>query len=161
MQEWPVRGSLEACRGDEILAEACIRANKEDEHCTMGFFLAGFTRDLAPKEDIDSEFLRDERGHLVRDIMGFPVRVDPGAGSANAVNEEDDIATISPIPADEGEEEWSGFGDDGVGQDNSAPLAQEFPQKDKRSGAGTRHDPSKKRPQFGITDKKRKKSKKV
>ncbi|PMD36514.1 S-adenosyl-L-methionine-dependent methyltransferase [Hyaloscypha variabilis F] len=161
MQEWPVRGSLEACRGDEILAEACIRANKEDEHCTMGFFLAGFTRDLAPKEDIDSEFLRDERGHLVRDIMGFPVRVDPGAGSANAVNEEDDIATISPIPADEGEEEWSGFGDDGVGQDNSAPLAQEFPKKDKRSGAGTRHDPSKKRPQFGITDKKRKKSKKV
>jgi putative methyltransferase len=75
MQEWPVRGSLEACNGDEVLAEACIRANKEDEHCTMGFFLAGFTRDLKPKKDIDSEFLRDERGHLVRDIMGFPVRL--------------------------------------------------------------------------------------
>ncbi|RAL59293.1 hypothetical protein DID88_006898, partial [Monilinia fructigena] len=42
MREWPVRGSVEACDGDEVVTEGCIRANKGDEHATMGFFLAGF-----------------------------------------------------------------------------------------------------------------------
>ncbi|KAH8595555.1 S-adenosyl-L-methionine-dependent methyltransferase [Bisporella sp. PMI_857] len=48
MREWPVRGDKEACGGDEVLAKGCIRANKGDEHGTMGFFLAGFVRDSAP-----------------------------------------------------------------------------------------------------------------
>ncbi|KAE9379162.1 S-adenosyl-L-methionine-dependent methyltransferase [Stipitochalara longipes BDJ] len=159
MQEWPVRGSMEACYGNEVLAEACIRANKDDEHCTMGFFLAGFTRDLAPKEDMEADFLRDERGHLVRDIMGFPVRVNPQERSFNTMNEDVDTTSINLTLVDEGEEEWSGFGDD-LEQDNSAPLSQEIPKNDKNSGAGSRHDTSRKRPQFGITNQKRKKSKK-
>ena len=162
MQDWPVRGSLEACRGDETLAEACIRANKDDEHCTMGFFLAAFTRNLAPKEDIEADFLRDERGHLVRDMMGFPVRVHTQEGTFGTVNEDIAAAPANSMLADYQEEEWSGFGDDDsvVKQDNSAELAQDFPDKDKKSGVSKRHDGSNKRPQFGITDKKRRKTKK-
>merc|ERR1711964_215841 len=45
MKEWPVRGSQDACGGNEEVAESCIRANKDDEYGTMGFFLAAFVRD--------------------------------------------------------------------------------------------------------------------
>jgi putative methyltransferase len=159
MQEWPVRGSLEACNGDEVLADACIRANKEDEHCTMGFFLAGFTRDLKPKKDIDVEFLRDERGHLVRDIMGFPVRLAFQEESFDPINENVDMAPAHSISTNDRDEEWAGF-KDGDEQDHTAPLPQEIVTQDKKSGGGSRHDKARKRPQFGITDKKRKKSKK-
>lgn len=162
MQEWPVRGSLEACNGDEVLAEACIRANKGDEHCTMGFFLAGFVRDLEPKKDMDAKFLRDERSHLVRDLMGFHVRVVAGEAKLDPINEEVDAAPLSGTPM--AEEEWAGFGDDGMGiceQDESASLPQKTPKHDKKSGDGSRHDATRKRPQLVITkDKKRKKSRK-
>ncbi|EKD13084.1 uncharacterized protein L3040_007167 [Drepanopeziza brunnea f. sp. 'multigermtubi'] len=76
LKDWPVRGDLEAAGGDEEIAKSCIRANKEDEHGTMGFFLAGFVRDGGRTKEMDKHFLRDERGHLVRDIMGFPARSD-------------------------------------------------------------------------------------
>jgi putative methyltransferase len=158
MQEWPVRGSSEACNGDKVLAEACIRANKEDEHCTMGFFLAGFTRDLKPKKDMDAEFLRDERGHLVRDIMGFPVRV-ASQESFDPINEDVDMAPAHFIPTNDRDEEWAGFEDDDE-QDHTAPFPQEIATQDKKSGGGSRHDKTRKRPQFVITDKKRKKGKK-
>ncbi len=45
MREWPVRGDVGAAHGDEGLAEACIRANRDDSRGTMGFFVAGFLRD--------------------------------------------------------------------------------------------------------------------
>lgn len=164
MREWPVRGCLEACNGDEALAEACIRANKDDEHCTMGFFLAGFVRDLKPNTDMDAEFLRDERGHLVRDIMGFPVRVnaqeanhDPNDGYMNT-------AASDPIPAGGDEEEWAGFGSDDIEtgkQVDLAPPPEGNSTQDKHSRGGMRGEKARKRPQFGTTaDKKRKKSKK-
>lgn len=50
MREWPVRGVCE----DADVAEACIRANKDDEHGTMGFFLAGFTRGEVSEVDLDT-----------------------------------------------------------------------------------------------------------
>jgi 25S rRNA (cytosine2278-C5)-methyltransferase len=162
MQEWPVRGSLEACNGDEVLAEACIRANKEDEHCTMGFFLAGFIRDLKPRKDMDAEFLRDERGHLVRDVMGFPVRANP-EGSFGPINEDVDVAPMRPTPGDKGDDEWVGFGDDDMAaeeQDGSSPLPQGISKQDTKLGGGSRHNTNRKKPHFGITDKKRQKSKK-
>ncbi len=95
MRDWPVRGSLEACGNDAALAEACIRTNKGDEHGTMGFFLAGFVRDHVSTTTSDTEFLRDDRGHLVRDLLGMPVRVPP-RGRKEEVQDE----------------EWEGFGDD-------------------------------------------------
>jgi 25S rRNA (cytosine2278-C5)-methyltransferase len=162
MREWPIRGSLEACNGHEELAEACIRANKDDEHCTMGFFLAGFIRDLKPARELDAEFLRDERGHLVRDIMGFPVRVTPQEGTEPR-DEDSFTVRVDPIPTGDDEEEWTGFGSDGMEiekQVDETPPPQENPKLDKQSRDGNRHNTTRKRPQFGITDKKRKKSKK-
>lgn len=115
LREWPVRGVLEGSGGDEVVAEACIRANKGDEHGTMGFFVAGFVRDLTStvaREDQDALFLRDEQGKLVRDVLGFPVRADTeeefievegyGSGAVEMVEEE-------PI-ADE--DEWGGIEDE-------------------------------------------------
>lgn len=107
MREWPVRGSVEDCGKDKALAEACIRANKGDEHGTMGFFLAGFVRDAPAAEDADAQFLRDERGHLVRDLLGFPVRVDQGANRTETIEREMDEDEQGAS-----EEEWNGFSDD-------------------------------------------------
>ncbi|POS76576.1 NOL1/NOP2/sun family protein [Diaporthe helianthi] len=52
MQTWPVRGQIEACDGDEQVAESCIRAYKDDGRGVMGFFVAAFERD--PGLDVPS-----------------------------------------------------------------------------------------------------------
>lgn len=109
MREWPVRGSLEACDGDSVLADSCIRADKHDEHGTMGFFLAGLVRDQAPTTNLDAEFLRDERGHLVRDLLGMPVRVQSGESFEH---EETDAMVGQGVESEEDDEEWEGFEDD-------------------------------------------------
>lgn len=115
MRDWPVRGSKEACGEDDELAKSCIRTNKGDEHGTMGFFVAGFIRDHTPSATQDSQFLRDERGHLVRDSMGIPIL----AGGEDRSGDLDLLPDheLSSRPAKAGseveEEEWEGFGDDG------------------------------------------------
>lgn len=45
LQVWPVRGRPEACDGNLEVAEACIRAYKDDGRGVMGFFVAAFVRD--------------------------------------------------------------------------------------------------------------------
>ena len=104
MREWPIRGDREACQsggpasGGEEVADACLRANKGDEFGTMGFFLAAFVRDRdVPRDDRAARVVRDEKGFIVRDLMGIPVMALP----------DDD--------EEEGGEEWNGFGDDGGG----------------------------------------------
>lgn len=72
MRDWPVRGSLEACDGNEELADACIRAYKDDEHCVMGFFVAAFVRDPPTRSDEAGPYLRDGEGRIIRDSMGIP-----------------------------------------------------------------------------------------
>jgi putative methyltransferase len=139
MREWPVRGSLDACNGDSVLAESCIRANKGDQHGTMGFFLAGFVRDLNVPKNIEEQFLRDERGHLVRDLMGFPVRVGPEDEEPVEQEETNEDAAITAVVSkgqvdDESgdiEEEWGGF------EDEAAPVEdkvtnESVPQKAKK-----------------------------
>jgi len=106
MREWPVRGSVEACDGDYDLADSCIRASKGDEHGTMGFFLAGFIREEKPTTDLEAHFLRDERGHIIRDLMGFPVR--------QSYSEQEIFGEEHTQPKEglmDEEEEWGGFGD--------------------------------------------------
>lgn len=115
LREWPVRGSQAACGEDALLAEACIRANQGDEHGTMGFFLAGFVRDGGPVgEDVplplDAQFLRDERGHLVRDVLGVPVRVQAGDGVEDS-QDEPVRRDMEKGTSEEGEE-WNGFSED-------------------------------------------------
>ncbi|KAI1395709.1 S-adenosyl-L-methionine-dependent methyltransferase [Hypoxylon fuscum] len=73
LREWPVRGSVEASNGDSEVAEACIRSYKDDGRGVMGFFVAGFVRDVKPGfEDDDGPYLRDEDGRIVRDTLGMP-----------------------------------------------------------------------------------------
>lgn len=123
MKEWPVRGSLDACDGDKTLADACIRANKGDEHGTMGFFLAGFVRDQKPASDLADQFLRDERGHLVRDLLGVPVRKD-----TEQIDPSDQIEENDEDNKEEEEEEWGGFGDEPKTTTQNTKTAQETPE---------------------------------
>lgn len=169
MREWLVRGSLEACDEDSALAESCIRANKGDEHGTMGFFLAGFIRDPAPAADLDAEFLRDDRGHLVRDLLGMPVRVVPGESLEHVETDPmlgQDAEEDAPIE----DKEWEGFGDD--------EAVTETDKHEAESGASTEsgvhahkkskmpptnkhsYNAVKKRPDLITKDKKRRKGKK-
>jgi putative methyltransferase len=167
MMEWPVRGALEACDGDSVLAESCIRANKGDEHGTMGFFLAGFVRDQAPTKDLDAEFLRDERGHLVRDLLGMPVRVQPG----ESYEQMETDAVVRQESEDEGvidDEEWEGFGDDESQQSKPKAESGARPEAEvhtfKKSNVHTlnkhAHSVVKKRLDLVAKDKKRRKGKK-
>lgn len=93
MRDWPVRGDLAAAGGDQEVAEACIRAYKGDEHCVMGFFVAGFVRDPTATPDEEGPYVRDEEGRIVRDAMGIPTlktggkAVDPSQMSRQAVIE--------------------------------------------------------------------------
>ncbi|EMR88234.1 hypothetical protein ACHAO1_011096 [Botrytis cinerea] len=159
MREWPVRGSIEACDGDEVVAEGCIRANKGDEHATMGFFLAGFVRDQTSTVDPEAGLLRDERGHLVRDLMGFPVR--KNQEDAEEINID---AQIAPEEAQgfspEEDEEWGGF------EEEAAPVVQEkkevhavVKKKEKAQVNKHAHDAIKKRVNMSVKDKKRQKTK--
>lgn len=85
MREWPVRGSSEAC-DDATISEACIRANKGDEHGTMGFFLAGFVRDTGNAGIDSSTFVaRNKEVYVKKTVVDEPLE-------------------------EEGEEEWGGFG---------------------------------------------------
>lgn len=113
MREWPVRGSVEVCNGDASLAEACIRANKDDENGTMGFFVAAFVKHSeSPAQDRDSEFLRDDRGMLVRDLMGFPVKISTEPPEINNSSEHAAPQVHNSVHSDA--EEWEGFSDDGL-----------------------------------------------
>lgn len=44
MKAWPVRGQIDACDGDDQVADSCIRAYKDDGRGVMGFFVAAFVR---------------------------------------------------------------------------------------------------------------------
>ena len=46
MRVWPVRGDIAGSAGDQEVAEACIRSYKDDGRGVMGFFVAGFVRDI-------------------------------------------------------------------------------------------------------------------
>ncbi|KAH8815708.1 S-adenosyl-L-methionine-dependent methyltransferase [Xylogone sp. PMI_703] len=152
MRDWPVRGSLSACEGNEVLADACIRANKGDDNGTMGFFVAGFVRE--PKmhnEDLDSMFLRDEKGMLVRDLMGFPVRSDLGTEVEDATpvmhNSEQSYSDT---------EEWEGFDDSAntVEQPGAQAKRKQHPSQSRHSFTGNQKGRG-----FDSKEKKRKKQK--
>jgi putative methyltransferase len=160
MREWPVRGSQEACIGNDELAEACIRANKEDEYGTMGFFLAGFVRDGKQSNDMGAKFLRDEEGHMVRDIMGFPVLANPEMPALD----KSEIVPEAEEDVFKDEEEWGGIEED-INAEDASNEAIPPPTKIARHGNNSLydrkvHNVNKKRPQLGIKQgKKRKKGK--
>lgn len=161
MREWPVRGSRDDCNGNDEVAEACIRANKDDDHGTMGFFLAGFVRDQGPTADVGAQFLRDERGHLVRDLMGFPIKVEPEDTIGTETNTSHDTArqVVNNNEEDE-EEEWAGFEDDIVenAKPSNPPVVPEQNGHKDSSTSLKKGNPVHRRLQLGIKpDKKRRK----
>ncbi|KAI0005704.1 S-adenosyl-L-methionine-dependent methyltransferase [Xylariaceae sp. FL0662B] len=134
LREWPVRASLEASGGDTEVADACIRSYKDDGRGVMGFFVAGFVRDVPLRsEGDDGPYLRDHNGHIVRDSSGMPT-LKPGMQSSfanqatldrpaqnempvNIGNEEDtgseeasEMRSDSSLH-DSDQDEWNGFGD--------------------------------------------------
>ncbi|KAL2156222.1 hypothetical protein VTH82DRAFT_967 [Thermothelomyces myriococcoides] len=92
MREWPVRGDPAALppnldennetgdrqpaggAGREALAEACVRADRDDGRGVMGFFVAAFVRDVKRDEDEDEDgpYVRDAQGRIIRDEHGIP-----------------------------------------------------------------------------------------
>ena len=167
LREWPVRASLDACGKDTVLAEACIRANKGDERGTMGFFLAGFVRDESSATNLDVDFLRDERGHLVRDLLGMPVRNQPTKAHGGM---EPEVMIRYEAEAKESvdDEEWDGFGDEGRNNEevkvtSIATTGSRQPVKQRESiPLGKKHSQVaiKKRPELIGKDKRRRKSRK-
>jgi len=114
MKRWPIRGSLEACEGNEVLKDACIRANKGDQYGTMGFFLAGFVRDgSVDVTNIEAGIMRDENNHIIRDLMGFPVAAQGDDYILNDAGNEQ---------AETEEKDWDGF-DENTQENNLAAVA--------------------------------------
>lgn len=105
MREWPVRGDLVACEGfvgagaggagagggegneeegvgdgvvvvPAVVAEGCVRAEREDGRGVMGFFVACFVRDREGDGEGDKDgegpFVRDAEGRIVRGPDGIP-----------------------------------------------------------------------------------------
>ncbi|KAI0834450.1 S-adenosyl-L-methionine-dependent methyltransferase [Hypoxylon sp. FL0890] len=139
LREWPVRGSIEASDGNAEVAEACIRSYKDDGRGVMGFFVAGFVRDVPSAfEDGDGPYLRDDDGRIIRDpISGMPTlkpeyesSPSNSANSRNQPTQDDDTGGLEEEEDDDmdsedasdtttddsdqsttGEDEWNGFGD--------------------------------------------------
>lgn len=116
MKNWPVRGSGDACEDNKEIAEACIRANKDDEHGTMGFFLAGFIRDgSAPKTSSKAvDVSQEESGKLELDIK---VEID------------------QETPAED--DDWTGFGDEVAEEVKPAAKSAPPPSKKQKKGKGS------------------------
>lgn len=116
MKSWPVRGQIEACDGDNQVAESCIRAYKDDGRGVMGFFVAAFVRehDLDASSPPPTKNKKSEKGGAtktnqkgqkeVKTHHDIPLEASPnpnanghGIGVANTGDDESDS--------------WSGFED--------------------------------------------------
>jgi putative methyltransferase len=164
LREWPVRGDIEAAEGDAGIADDCIRANKGDKHGTMGFFLAGFVRDQKASEDIGAQFLRDENGHLVRDMMGIPVRIVPAEiDSGSSPQYGVDVEAAKEVEPDE-EEEWGGIEEDESPETKDETIEDPKSTKSKQPKSNPaskhQHNAHKRRADLGVSSQKKKKRKK-
>lgn len=105
MKSWPVRGSVDAAAGDKSVADACIRAYKDDGHGVMGFFVAGFVR-------------TGDDGHVNREMTSSKDDNDSsssssGQGQLTASSQEEhktERSGIDPSSQDD-ESDWDGFAD--------------------------------------------------
>lgn len=118
MQAWPVRGQIEACDGDEHVAESCIRAYKDDGRCVMGFFVAAFERDpdpdSQPPPNPPTKKKKSKKGKATTNQQNSQNEIethrDPPSGSPqnlNATGRRIDVANTR----DDDSDSWSGFDD--------------------------------------------------
>jgi putative methyltransferase len=131
----------------------------------MGFFLAGFIRDQAPTAAQDAQFLRDERGHLVRDLLGFPVMAIAENQSAELQKENEPSNGGIGIEENIGEdieEEWEGFGHEAPDSHETvhseAPAEPDYRKRKEVASKGKHsYNPNKKRADLVSKSKKRQK----
>ncbi|RYP41232.1 hypothetical protein DL769_011606 [Monosporascus sp. CRB-8-3] len=131
LRDWPVRGTVDASNGDSEVADACIRSYKDDGRGVMGFFVAGFVRDVPEAVDVDGPYLRDENGRIVRDASGMPTLKAAHVSDASRASatssvplegpdgyeemtenlESEDVTTSidESNPDEKDEDEWNGF----------------------------------------------------
>jgi putative methyltransferase len=124
MKDWQVRGSVEAANGDADIADACIRAYKDDGRGVMGFFVVAFARQISDNVDAgNGPYVRNEEGTIVRDVLGMPMLkstgafVSIGAGeneSGEQEKEADETANSdSDASPDDSTDDESGLGPEG------------------------------------------------
>lgn len=126
MKEWPVRGLVEACKGDAEVADGCIRSYKGDGRGVMGFFVAGFVRDVGDGDGDDDKdgdgesgegpYLRDDSGKMVRDVMGMPVLRSTGQPvslQGRDVSDSSDDSDSEMSDGESGDEDGGMSGDSG------------------------------------------------
>ncbi|KAJ4415419.1 hypothetical protein N0V82_007358 [Gnomoniopsis sp. IMI 355080] len=110
MKTWPIRGHADAADGDSRVADACIRAHKDDGRGVMGFFVAAFERDPlsqpAGRESGSASKPDKTKGNQIdAGSVSRPsdIRDRPNANGANG----EEVGT-----ADDGDGSvWSGFDD--------------------------------------------------
>lgn len=115
MKAWPVRGLSDACNGASEVAEACIRAYKDDGRGVMGFFVAAFVCDGT---GFDASTPNGETGKEPRALQNGPARSkgpQNDDGPANDSSLLTDGSSASDGGADTADEDdgsdWDGFDD--------------------------------------------------
>lgn len=118
MKTWPIRGQADAADGNAQVADACIRAHKDDGRGVMGFFVAAFERDpLSARLDTRVSEPASNTGRKKKQKEQKLPQTDTGSvarpsdtrnrPNANGAKEKEEVEA-----ADSGDDsEWSGFDD--------------------------------------------------
>jgi len=125
LRKWAVRGHIEDCGGDQVVADACIRTNKDDESATMGFFVVGFVRDGDDKSYIEIEAVAEAEAEEIP-ASDMPKKKKKAKKAANFIE----------TPKEE--EEWGGFEDEGTA-DTKTETSAPPPKKQKVNNSGRPH----------------------
>lgn len=107
MQRWPIRGNADAADENSQVAEACIRAHKDDNRGVMGFFVAAFGRDplFSPAGEETGPASKSGKTKRPRKDAGLVARPSDARNTPNTNGE-------GVEAADGGDNsEWSGFDD--------------------------------------------------
>ncbi|PSR81114.1 S-adenosyl-L-methionine-dependent methyltransferase [Coniella lustricola] len=116
MRDWPVRGQVDFCDGDMQVAEACIRAHKDDGRGVMGFFVAAFVRDGQQDESLVPEIRQVQKVpnqpayELDSTLTGSP----PADQSSSLLSSDSKAGGAGPpeLGAGSGDDsDWGGFDD--------------------------------------------------
>ncbi|KAH6661400.1 S-adenosyl-L-methionine-dependent methyltransferase [Truncatella angustata] len=107
MKDWPVRGSIDAASGDEMVADACIRTYRDDGRGVMGFFVAAFVRDVQGDANNTGSYVRNDELGMTQHVIGMSGlrHVDSGEAKSPTVGG----ATI--VDEDDSSDGWEGFKD--------------------------------------------------
>lgn len=107
MRAWPIRGQVDACEGNDQVAEACIRAHKDDGRGVMGFFVAAFERD-AFSSTVSVPLASASKPGSSKNSCTDPLSTARPSGAINSPN----TNGVGEEMKDGGDDsDWSGFDD--------------------------------------------------